>query len=101
MSANSLEVVRWTPALDSACDEPGFLNRIDTRWEALRVGLVAIFLAVVVIGGAASIVIEGSSALRGDDLSSQERANVMIATRLAGDVFNNGDLTWLDRSVAS
>jgi hypothetical protein len=89
MAANCAELNRWASHFDLPCDEQGFLEALGSRWERARATIAAVLLAVFVIGGAASIVIEGSSALEGDGLTFEERANVMLASDVVASVLDD------------
>ena len=73
------------------CPAHGFVDCVDHKFSRLRRVVLALFVAILAIGGIASVLNESSLAFQGDDLTYYERANVMTARDIANAILTGDD----------
>ncbi len=99
----STNVWDWegTPNYQDGYDTRGFVSETISRWDRFRPYVLAATVALLAVTLVSSVLWETRSIASGDNLSVQERANVMLTTHVANDLFSLEDLSWIERYVAS
>jgi len=90
----------WPLQLSLDCSVPEFVDCVDREFSRFRRVALALVVALLVVGGIASVLSETSLAFQGDDLTYYERANVMTARDIANAVLVGDDKGFIAEYVA-
>ncbi|CAN5764395.1 hypothetical protein BH23CHL5_BH23CHL5_04790 [soil metagenome] len=79
---------------------PGYVTEAISRWERIRSYVLAATVALLAFTLVSSVIWEPRSIASGENLGVQERANVMLTTHVANDLFSAEELSWIEHMLA-